>query len=73
MCKELARNYLRNISVVYSCRMGFCLIRWSVNVAQLGAVVLLVFLTFILVIGENLAKWTKIQVTLTERHFMRKC
>lgn len=53
--------------------MGFCLIRWSVNVAQLGAVVLLVFLTFILVIGENLAKWTKIQVTLTERHFMRKC
>ena len=43
--------------------MGFCLIRWSVNLAQLSAVVLLVFLTFILVIGENLAKWTKIQVT----------
>ena len=63
VCEELARNSLRNISDVYLCRMGFCLIRWSVNLAQLSAVVLLVFLTFILVIGENLAKWTKIQVT----------
>jgi len=30
---------------------------------NLVAVVLLVFLTFILVIDENLGKWTKIQVT----------